>query len=257
MSRPRRLRTIPVAAESPRWLSDLEQEAWRDWLEVMRRLPTVLEARLQARSGLTITDYQVLVELSEAPDRRLRMTQLAHRTCLSKSRLSHQVKRMESVGLIERAECPEDRRGSFAVLTRRGLHALTDAAPDHVEDVRELFVDLLPSQDLPGFARSLAVVAAELETRARKEREEHEQAARAARREDREIRADLDGTDLDGTDLDDTDLDGTDLDDTEHRAVAGNRGSREGRDGRDGRESHDSRESRHGGRPPSREPVRR
>jgi DNA-binding MarR family transcriptional regulator len=182
-------------AEPPRWLSELEQEVWRDWLEVMRRLPAMLEARLNARNGLTLTDYQVLVELSEAPDRRLRMTQLAHRTCLSKSRLSHQVKRMESAGLIDRAECPEDRRGSFAVLTPHGLDALVAAASEHVVDVRELFVDLLPPHDLPGVARSLAIVAVELETRARKEREEHEQAANAARRGSRESRSGQDGRD--------------------------------------------------------------
>ena len=177
-----------MAVESPRWLSDLEQEAWRNWLEVMRRLPIALEARLQTRSGLTITDYQVLAELSEAPDRRMRMTRLAYRTCLSKSRLSHQIKRMESAGLIGRAECPEDRRGSFAVLTQHGLDALVAAAPEHVEDVRELFVDLLPPQDLAGFARSLGIVAVELELRARKEREEHEQELKASRRESREAR---------------------------------------------------------------------
>lgn len=227
-----------MAVESPRWLSELEQEAWRDWLEVMRRLPTMLEARLNDRGGLTLTDYQVLVELSEAPDHRMRMTQLAHRTCLSKSRLSHQVKRMEAAGLIDRAECPEDRRGSFAVATRRGLDALAVAAPEHVADVRELFVDLLPPQDLPGLARSLAVVAGELETRALKEKEEHEQAAKAARRESRDAQPGLDGA--------------------EHHAGAGSRAGREGHEGRGGQDAQDAqdgREARHGR--PSREPARR
>lgn len=195
-----------------------------------------------------------MVELSEAPDRRMRMTQLAHRTCLSKSRLSHQIKRMESAGLIDRAECPEDRRGSFAVLTRRGLSVLIAAAPEHVEDVRQLFIDLLPPQDLPGFTRSMAAVAAELENRALKEKEEHDQAVKTARRGSRgEAR------------------EAGSADGAEHReVVAGGRGGQESRESHESRDGgsgsggnggngggsgRDARGSRHGR--PSREPLRR
>src|SRR3982074_2238086 len=125
----------------PRWLNDTEQQTWRAWLEVMRLLPAKLEDRLHERHDLNLTDYQVLVELSESDEGRLRMTDLANRTSLSKSRLSHQIGRMEEAGLVERQDCPSDRRGAFAVITDHGWALLREAAPGHVADVRELFMD--------------------------------------------------------------------------------------------------------------------
>lgn len=131
---------------TPRWLDETEQAAWRSWLKVMRLLPAHLEDRLHERHGLSMTDYQVMVEVSESAEHRLRMTELAQRTQLSKSRLSHQIGRMEQAGLIVRTQCPDDRRGQWAELTEAGWALLREAAPGHVDDVRELFFDLLTAE---------------------------------------------------------------------------------------------------------------
>lgn len=147
---------------APRWLTDAEQRTWRVWLEVMRLLPAKLEDRLHERDALNLTDYQVLVELSEAEHGRLRMTELAHRTSLSKSRLSHQIGRMEKAGTVERQECPEDRRGAFAVITPSGWDVLRAAAPGHVEDVRELFIDLMSPQELAVVGQAMGIIAQKL-----------------------------------------------------------------------------------------------
>ena len=145
-----------------RWLNETEQTAWRAYLEVMRLLPNHLEDRLHERHGLTLTDYQVLVEVSESDEHRLRMTELSHRTQLSKSRLSHQIGRMERAGLVVRTQCPQDRRGQWAELTEQGWQVLRAAAPEHVEDVRELFFDLLDEQQTEVLAGILRAVADKL-----------------------------------------------------------------------------------------------
>lgn len=145
-----------------RWLNETEQTAWRAYLEVMRLLPNHLEDRLHERHGLTLTDYQVLVEVSEADEHRLRMTELSHRTQLSKSRLSHQIGRMERAGLVVRTQCPQDRRGQWAELTEQGWRVLRAAAPEHVGDVRELFFDLLDEQQTEVLAATLRTIADKL-----------------------------------------------------------------------------------------------
>ncbi|MBS2961831.1 MarR family transcriptional regulator [Actinocrinis puniceicyclus] len=152
----------PAGATATRWLSDVEQHTWRAWLEVMRLLPALLEDRLHERHDLNLTDYQVLVELSEAEESRLRMTELANRTSLSKSRLSHQIGRMEKAGLVERQDCPSDRRGSFAVITQRGWGLIRAAAPRHVDDVRELFVDLITPEQIDAVGQAMEAIAQKL-----------------------------------------------------------------------------------------------
>lgn len=142
-----------------RWLNPTEQRAWRAYLEVMRLLPNHLEDRLHERHDLTLTDYQVLVEVSESENRRLRMTELSHRTQLSKSRLSHQIGRMERAGLVLRTNCAEDRRGQWVELTDAGWTVLRAAAPQHAEDVRELFFDLLDEGQTEALAAALRAVA--------------------------------------------------------------------------------------------------
>lgn len=148
--------------DTPRWLDASEQRMWRAWLEVMRLLPAELEDRLHERHDLNLTDYQVLVELSEAPEGRLRMTELARRTSLSKSRLSHQVGRMERAGIVERRDCPSDRRGAFAVITAPGWALIRAAAPGHAADVRELFVDLLSPQEAEIVGHAMELIAGKL-----------------------------------------------------------------------------------------------
>lgn len=144
-----------------RWLSDEEQRAWRTHLDVSRLLMHQLERDLQPH-GLTMNDYEILVNLSESPERRMRMSDLASATLQSKSRLSHQITRMEHVGLVRRESCDSDRRGLFAVLTEHGWDTMRRVAPHHVESVRRHFIDQLAPGELAALRRSLAPIAEKL-----------------------------------------------------------------------------------------------
>lgn len=130
------------------WLSDPEQRIWRTFLSANRKLQDHLGRDLQHKHNLSLADYEILVRLSESSKRRMRMSDLADVTLSSRSRLSHQVDRMVKAGLLERADCPDDRRGLFAVLTAEGFAALQKAAPDHVEGVRAYFLDLFTQREL-------------------------------------------------------------------------------------------------------------
>ncbi|CAM5351797.1 DNA-binding MarR family transcriptional regulator OS=Streptomyces violarus OX=67380 GN=FHS41_002185 PE=4 SV=1 [Streptomyces violarus] len=125
-----------------RWLTDAEQCAWRTHLEVNRLLTYQLEKDLQP-FGLTMNDYEILVNLSESEDQRMRMSDLASATLQSKSRLSHQITRMENANLVRRENCESDRRGLYAVLTEHGMATMQKVAPHHVASVRRHFIDLL------------------------------------------------------------------------------------------------------------------
>ncbi|WP_101255669.1 MarR family winged helix-turn-helix transcriptional regulator [Streptomyces barkulensis] len=144
-----------------RWLSGEEQRAWRVHLDVNRLLTHQLERDLQP-FGLTMNDYEILVNLSESDDHRMRMSDLAAATLQSKSRLSHQITRMEKAGLVRRENCESDRRGLFAVLTEHGWRTMREVAPHHVASVRRHFVDLLPPGALDGLHGSLVPVAEHL-----------------------------------------------------------------------------------------------
>ncbi|MGZ4609003.1 MAG: MarR family winged helix-turn-helix transcriptional regulator [Actinomycetes bacterium] len=132
----------------PRWLDSREQAAWRAYTAMQRRLDAALGQRLVRDSGLSAADYEVLVPLSEAPDRQLRARDLARALDWEKSRLSHHLTRMERRGLVERRECETDARGAFIRLTRGGAQAIEGAAPQHVDAVRQHFIDLLTPQEL-------------------------------------------------------------------------------------------------------------
>jgi DNA-binding MarR family transcriptional regulator len=127
----------------PRWLDDEEQQAWRAWIQANRLVMDQLERDLQTGSGLPVAYFEVLVNLSEAPGRTLRMSELARRSLSSPSRLSHAVARMEDLGWVRRQSCPTDRRGAFAVLTDEGFSVIEAAAPGHVEGIRAHFFDHL------------------------------------------------------------------------------------------------------------------
>lgn len=146
-----------------RWLSDDEQRSWRAYLAVQLLLKDQLGRDLQRQHGLTHADYEILVHLSEAPDRRLRMTELARATLSSKSRLSHQISRMEAAGLVERSPCTEDRRGYWATLTDAGWKTLVEAAPDHVASVRAHLVDVLTPEQFSQLGAACRVVADHLQ----------------------------------------------------------------------------------------------
>jgi DNA-binding MarR family transcriptional regulator len=131
----------------PRWLNAEEQRTWRAFLAATRLLFDQLDRELHRDAGMPHAYYEILVVLSEAPDRALRMSELADLTRSSRSRLSHAVARLQDIGWVRRDECPTDRRGQIAVLTDAGMAALVAAAPGHVEGVREhLFDQLTPAQ---------------------------------------------------------------------------------------------------------------
>lgn len=148
---------------APRWLTEEEMRAWRGLLTTNRLLFEQLGRELSRESGLSSADYEVLVQLSEADDRRLRMTELAANSMSSKSRLSHQVARMEDAGWVRRESCDTDRRGAFAVLTDAGFARLEAAAPGHVESVRRHLFDHLSEDDVRQLAAITKKVNAWLE----------------------------------------------------------------------------------------------
>ena len=134
-------------ASPARWLSEEEQRAWRAYIRLAQLLMRRLDRDLHP-FGLSMHDYEILVELSEAPSQRLRMTELADATSQSRSRLSHQISRMENRGLVRRDDCEGDKRGTFAVLTGEGMATIERVAPDHVENVRRHFIDRLSPRQL-------------------------------------------------------------------------------------------------------------
>ncbi|OEV11760.1 DNA-binding MarR family transcriptional regulator [Streptomyces sp. Amel2xB2] len=147
--------------DGTRWLSADEQRAWRIHLDVNRLLMYQLERDLQP-FGLTMNDYEILVNLSESEDHRMRMSDLAASTLQSKSRLSHQVTRMEKAGLVRREHCESDKRGLFAVLTEHGWETMRSVAPHHVDSVRRHFIDRMSPEDLGHLLETLLPVAEKL-----------------------------------------------------------------------------------------------
>ena len=133
-------------ATAPKWLTPSEMVAWRTYIIASRQLLAALDADLKEHD-LTLPDYEILALLSDAPDRQMRMSELAKIALLSRSRLSHRMKVMEKAGWLKREPCPVDKRGYFAVMTPKGWKAIVTAAPDHVESVRARFVDHLTKAD--------------------------------------------------------------------------------------------------------------
>jgi DNA-binding MarR family transcriptional regulator len=139
--------------EKPVWLDDREQASWRAFVISSRRLFALLDRELQQQTGLPMSYYEILMLLSEAPNRSMRMTELADATYSLPSRMSHAIGRLEKSGWVERRNCPSDRRGWFAVLTDTGFDALSAAAPLHAADVRRHLVDHLDDRDLDDMRR--------------------------------------------------------------------------------------------------------
>jgi DNA-binding MarR family transcriptional regulator len=142
------------------WLTPEQQLAWRQYLQLQARLSAHLNRRLQADSGLSLADFDVLVQLSESATGRLRVFELGAALNWEKSRVSHQVRRMQTRGLVERQECEDDGRGAFVVLTDQGRSAIDEAAPAHADLVRRIvFDDLSPAQVTAFTAVAGAVLA--------------------------------------------------------------------------------------------------
>lgn len=131
-----------------RWLSASEQEVWRTFITAIQGLTDQFARQLQRDANMPYTYYEILVALSEAPNRTLRMSELAGARGSSRSRLSHAVARLEEVGWVCRENCATDKRGSFAVLTDEGFAALAAAAPGHVTEVREKLFDVLTPEQV-------------------------------------------------------------------------------------------------------------
>ncbi|SDD11759.1 MarR family winged helix-turn-helix transcriptional regulator [Actinokineospora iranica] len=132
---------------APRWLDESEARLWRAYLVLVRDLRRAFDRQLERDAGLSGADYAVLVPLSEAADGVLRMRELGRSVDWDRSRLSHQVRRMEKRGLVAREDCAEDARGSMVRLTDAGRAAIEAAAPEHVETVRRYFIDQLSEDE--------------------------------------------------------------------------------------------------------------
>ena len=140
------------AVDEPRWLDEREALAWRGFISMQSQLRRRLARQMQADDGLSEADFEVLVRLSEAPDGRQRVFELAQASEWEKSRLSHHLSRMAQRGLVVRQTCPTDSRGAFVMLTDAGRRAIDQAAPKHVEHVRRWFIDVLSPEQLDAMA---------------------------------------------------------------------------------------------------------
>lgn len=145
------------------WLTAEQQGDWRAWLSATQLLTNRLNRDLQEQHGLTLADYEILVRLSEAEGRRIRMSELADQVLSSRSRLSHQIDRMHQAGLVDREVCDEDRRGAFATLTDHGWDVLVKTAPDHVDSVRRNLVEALDPAEFEALGSACRRIVAHLQ----------------------------------------------------------------------------------------------
>jgi DNA-binding MarR family transcriptional regulator len=150
-----------------RWLDDDEQRAWRAYLRMQSRLTAALNRQLQTESGLSLADYDVLVQLTEAPDGRLRPYELQRALDWEQSRLSHHLSRMQRRKLVARDECADDGRGAYIQITDAGRQAITNAAPGHVATVRNLVFDALNHEQVATLKDLSARVLDRVDTTAR------------------------------------------------------------------------------------------
>ncbi|MET8854660.1 MULTISPECIES: MarR family transcriptional regulator [unclassified Streptomyces] len=153
------MNTAPAPAEEPRWLTDEEQRIWRAYMHATTLLEDHLDRQLQRDAGMPHIYYGLLVQLGEAPDRRLRMTELAMNAKITRSRLSHAVARLEKNGWVRREDCPSDKRGQFAVLTDEGYEVLKRTAPGHVAAVRQALFDRLGPDQRKALGEAMRIIA--------------------------------------------------------------------------------------------------
>ena len=136
----------------PHWLDEREAHLWQAYRDLQRELRNALDRQLVRDAGLTGADYALLVPLSEAPDGLVRARDLGRLVGWDRSRISHQLRRMEQRGLVAREDCPEDARGSMVRLTPAGRCAIEAAAPNHVTTVRRFFIDQLSDDEIDTLA---------------------------------------------------------------------------------------------------------
>lgn len=149
--------------ESP-WLDPEQQRIWRQWLLSTTQLEATLARQMQHESGTSMSDFAVLVQLTEADQGRVRIVQLAETLQWERSRLSHHLTRMEKRGLTRRQECPEDGRGAYAVVTDQGRAMTEQVAPGHARTVRALMFDPLSADELAALDTLTAGLLARLDS---------------------------------------------------------------------------------------------
>lgn len=149
--------------EEPRWLSDDEQRVWRAYLHATTLLEDHLDRQLQRDAGMPHIYYGLLVQLSQAPRRRMRMTELAKDAKITRSRLSHAVARLEKNGWVRREDCPSDKRGQNAYLTDQGYEVLRRSAPGHVAAVRQALFDRLTPEQVDQLGEIMRLMAEALQ----------------------------------------------------------------------------------------------
>ncbi len=139
---------------STRWLDNSEQHTWRAYLDATRLLVRALDGQLTRDSGISFADYELLVVLSEAPDGRLRMSELADAVTTTRSGVTRATTRLVDAGWVHRVKCDDDKRGMSAELTDAGMAKLADASPGHVAAVRELMFDRLTPEDVASLGQA-------------------------------------------------------------------------------------------------------
>ncbi|WP_327696896.1 MarR family winged helix-turn-helix transcriptional regulator [Streptomyces sp. NBC_00459] len=153
------MNTASTSDEEPRWLTDEEQRTWRAYMHAVTLLEDHLDRQLQRDAGMPHVYYGLLVGLGEAADGRLRMTELAMKAKITRSRLSHAIARLEKNGWVRREDCPSDKRGQFAVLTDQGHEVLRRTAPGHVGAVRQALFDRISDEQRQTLHDVMEIVA--------------------------------------------------------------------------------------------------
>ncbi|NHB85752.1 MarR family transcriptional regulator [Tessaracoccus sp. HDW20] len=141
------------------WLNESQQRVWRSYLLAKTHIEEYLDAELR-RFNLSLSEYELLVRLSESPDHTIRMGELAAAVGHSRSRLTHTIKRMEQAGYVTRSSCSSDGRGVQAHMTPKGFDLLKEAAPAHVDSVRRVFVDAISPEDFAALGRAMQATLA-------------------------------------------------------------------------------------------------
>ncbi|GAA3543810.1 transcriptional regulator [Aeromicrobium flavum] len=149
-----------ASVNETRWLDETQQQAWRSFLGGTTVLMDRLDRDLRSEHGLSMSEYEILVRLSEAPDRSIRMADLAAALSHSRSRITHTISRLERDGIVLRTQCGTDGRGVTAVLTDRGFELLATAAHTHVRGVREYLIDQCSAEDLAATQRVMDAIQA-------------------------------------------------------------------------------------------------
>lgn len=150
---------LPIASvNETRWLDEEQQRIWRAFLGGMTVLTDRLDRDLRTEHGLSMSEYEILVRLSEAPDRSIRMADLAAALSHSRSRITHTISRLERDGIVQRVQCDTDGRGVTAVLTDKGFDLLATAAHTHVRGVRDYLIDRASPEDLAALGRVMSAV---------------------------------------------------------------------------------------------------